>query len=245
MNIVVPMAGKSIFFEGDEYKFPKPLIEIGDKTMIQLSFENLNTISEKKHFIYILNEADCIKYHLDSLISIMMNKQSHEIKILKNQTQGAAATVLFSVDQINNDEELIICNYDQLFNVDLNEIIKGFRKNNYEAAVITFNTLHPRWSYVLADDEGLILEASEKKPISNNAIAGFYYFQNGSFFVEAAMNMIKKDANVDGLYFIAPSLNELVLKNKRMGYYEIPANQYHTFYSPQKIKNFETLNEKR
>ena len=34
LNIVVPMAGNSLFFEQQEWKFPKPLIEIKKKMMI-------------------------------------------------------------------------------------------------------------------------------------------------------------------------------------------------------------------
>ena len=41
--------------------------------------------------------------------------------------------------------------------------------------VITFKSLHPKWSYVLMGDEGVI--QPEKQPISDTAIAGFITLQ--------------------------------------------------------------------
>jgi hypothetical protein len=85
----------------------------------------------------------------------------------------------------------------------------------------------------------LIIEAAEKRPISKKAIAGFYYFKIGRYFVEAAMRSIEKNANVEGNYYVAPTLNELILNGMRLGFYNVDSNKYHTFYSPQKISEFE------
>ena len=53
------------------------------------------------------------------------------------------------------------------------------------------------------------------------------------------MNMIKKDANVNGLYYISPTLNEMVLQNKKLTIKVIEKDRYHTFYTPQKIQEYE------
>ena len=53
--------------------------------------------------------------------------------------------------------------------------------------------------------------------------------------------MIKKDANVNGLYYISPVLNEMVLENKVIDIFKIENEKYHTFYTPQKIKEYERL----
>jgi hypothetical protein len=54
--------------------------------------------------------------------------------------------------------------------------------------------------------------------------------------------MIEKDAQVNGQFYIAPALNELVLMGKNMETYSIPSAKYHNFYSPQKIKEYEERN---
>jgi hypothetical protein len=53
------------------------------------------------------------------------------------------------------------------------------------------------------------------------------------------MKMIEKDAHVNGQFYIAPALNELVLMGKNMEIYNIPASAYHNFYSPHKLKEYE------
>ncbi|HEY9702653.1 MAG TPA: hypothetical protein V6C58_09415, partial [Allocoleopsis sp.] len=86
-----------------------------------------------------------------------------------------------------------------------------------------------------------VVETAEKKPISRNAIAGFYYFKHGKDFVSAAFKSIEKDANVNGLYFVAPTYNELVLENKHIGVTFIDSSVYHSFYSPAKIAEYESF----
>ena len=102
--------------------------------------------------------------------------------------------------------------------------------------------MHPRWSYVRTDQDGYIVEAAEKRPISKKAIAGFYYFKQGKDFIKAAMQSIRKDNNVNGLYYIAPALGELVLEDKKLGVYQVDIEKYHTFYTPRKIKEYEQRN---
>ena len=118
-------------------------------------------------------------------------------------------------------------------------ILKSFEKNKLDAGVVCFETVHPRWSYVRMDNAGNVVEASEKRPISKNAIAGIYYFNKGKHFVEAAMRSISKDANFNGLYYVSLALNEMVLANQKIGIHTIPAYEYHTFYSPAKIHEYE------
>jgi len=238
INIVVPLVGSSQFFDDAQYKFPKPLIEINGKTMIELFLQNFKEVERDTHFIFILNDDDCRKFHLDNILNILT---SHECEIIKigSPTKGAACSVLMAIESINNDTPLIIANADQYLDISLNDAIKSLETN--DAGVITFESIHPRWSYVKLNENNEIVETAEKNPISNHAIAGLYYFSKGKEFVQAAMNVIKKDTSVNGQYYISPVFNELVLKNKKLGVYTISNSKYHTFYNPQKIKDYERL----
>ena len=236
LNIIIPLGGHSLFFESDEYIFPKPLIEIRGKSMIETVIDNLSSITAEKRFIFIVHAEHCAKYHLDNVLRILV--PNCEIIILDGDTKGAVCSALLAIDFIDTDDALIISNGDQLIDASLDTIISGL-PTDADAAVIGINTVHPRWSYVRLDDAGWIIEAAEKRPISRHAIAGFYYFKKGKDFVQGAMQSIKKESVVDNLYYVAPTLNELILDNKKIAYVEIPKNQYHTFYSPQKVKDFE------
>lgn len=237
VNILLPMGGAT-FFNLPEYPFPKPLIEIHNKPIIQLVIENLNRIKSEKNFIFIVNSEDCREFYIDKTINLLAGESCQIIK-LTGETRGAACSVLMAIEHIDNELPLIIANSDQIFENDINQAIDYFQEENFDAGVVCFDSVHPRWSYVRTDQEGYIVESAEKRPISKNAIAGFYYFKHGRDFVRAAMQSIKKDNNVNGLYYIAPAIGELVLERKKLGVYKIDVEQYHTFYTPQKIKEYE------
>ena len=84
----------------------------------------------------------------------------------------------------------------------------------------------------------MVLEACEKKVICE-AIAGVYYFENASVFIEAAKKVLIKDSNVNNNFYISSSLNEIILENKLVMAYSIDSQYYHSFYSPSKINEFE------
>lgn len=238
LTILIPLGSRSVFFDQSEYIFPKPLIEICNKSMIEHVIGNLQTIKGAKRFVFVIQQSDCTRYHLNEVLQLLAGPES-KIVILDKGTQGAACTALMAIQWIGNTSELIISNGDQLIDTDLNKIIAQFRDDTYDAGVITFDTIHPRWSYIKKNAQGVVVEAAEKRPISRHAIAGFYYFRQGQDFVQAAMGSIEKGAAVDNQYYIAPTLNELILKGKKIGAVSIPVAHYHTFYSPKKIQEYE------
>lgn len=240
INILIPLAGTNQFFDESEYPFPRALIEIHGKTIIEHVINNFVSIEDEKKFIFIVNSDECKKYHLDNVLNLLTENNCQIIKI-DGETKGAACSAMLAIEYIHNDTPLIIANSDQIIDDDLGKIVSSFSK--VDAAVITFESVHPRWSYARLDGNGFIIEMAEKRPLSKYAVAGFYYYKKGVDFLESAMNMIKKDASVNGNYFIAPTLNEMVLQNKKLITKNIDNKNYHTFYTPQKINEYERHRE--
>ena len=237
INILIPLGGKSDFFNSVEYVYPRSLIEISGKTMIQRVIENYAEIDDK-HFIFVINQDDCDGYHLDSILRLLTDSKCDIVK-LSGQTRGAVCSALMAVEVINNNNPLIVANGDQVIESSLADITKSFQKEKLDAAVITFQSVHPKWSYVRVDEKNKVVESAEKRPLSKNAVAGFYYFAKGKDFVTAAMQSIAKDAHINEVFYIAPVLNELVLAGKNIGHHAIESTMYHSFYSPIKIAEYE------
>src|ERR1700709_2108316 len=125
---------------------------------------------------------------------------------------GATCTALLAVDYIETDDELLIVNGDELVDIELGPVLESFREKGFSAGVFTFPSVHPRYSYVRLDDDGMVIEAAEKRPISRHATAGLYWFRHGTDFVAAAMNQIRNRDSVEDLYYICPSLNDPILR---------------------------------
>ncbi len=237
LNILIPMAGKNQF-DSDEFGYPKPLIEIAGQPMIQRVIECLAKIEGDKRFIFVVNSSDCRQHHLDDVLRLVAGPACEIVELAK-PTAGAACTALMAAELIDSDTPLLISNSDHVIESDLNEAFKRFASRRADAGVVCFEAVHPKWSYVRTSEDGTVLEAAEKRPLSRNAIAGLYYFAKGKDFVSATTAMIRKDAHYQGAFYIAPALNELILEQKRVEVFRIPSDTYHNFYAPNKVHEYE------
>ena len=225
-------------FDSSEYQYPKPLIEINGKPLIEWVIGCLDEIKEEKRFIFIVNAADCQEYSLDSVLHLITSDQAVVIQ-LEKETKGAVCSALMAIEYINNDDALLISSSDHIFEYDLQSIITDFHSRELDVGAVCFDSVHPKWSFVRLDNQNNIIETAEKRPLSRNAIAGLYFFRHGSDFISASMKTIEKDAGVNGQFYVSSTLNELVLAGKNMGTYNIPGSVYHNFYSAHKLKEYE------
>ena len=90
------------------------------------------------------------------------------------------------------------------------------RSKNADGGIVTFISTHPRWSFVKVDNDGLITQVAEKKPISNIATVGIYYYKKGKFFVEATEQMIQRNVRVNNEFYVAPAYNEMIQNRKKI-----------------------------
>ena len=216
MNVIIPMAGRGKRFEDAGYSFPKPLIDVNGKPMIQIIIENLNLSA--KH-IFICQGEHVQKFAIHDLMNLL--KPNSEIISINEITQGAAETVLKAKDLINNDDELIIANSDQWIDWNQQHFLSFMRKNEADGGIVTFISTHPKWSYVRINDENLVEEVAEKRPISNIATVGIYYYKHGKDFVKAAEQMMAKNIRTNNEFYVAPVFNEMILSGKKIHIYPI------------------------
>lgn len=234
INIVIPMSGAGTSFIQAGYTFPKPLIDINGKPMIQIVIENL-TPRIDHNFIFVYKK----EYDKYSLHQIFNNTARGFRAIpLIAPTQGALCTILNAVDYINNDQELIVANADQLIDVDIDDFINFARDSKAEGVIMTFNSHHPRWSYTRVDKAGNVLEVAEKKVISDQATVGIYYFKKGSSFVSAAFSMIEKNIRFNNDFYVCPVYNEMILSGKKIINWEIKQSQMHGLGTPEDLNRY-------
>jgi NDP-sugar pyrophosphorylase family protein len=142
LNILIPMGGPNNF-DNVEYQYPKPLIEVGGKPLVELVIDCLDKIQEEKRFIFIVNSTDCHKYYLDSVLHLITNDQAIVLKLEKD-TQGAACSALMAIDYIDSDDSLLISSSDHIIEYDLNKIIQQFNSREIDAGAVCFESVHPK-----------------------------------------------------------------------------------------------------
>ena len=231
MNVLIPMAGAGKRFFDAGYVFPKPLIEVDNKPMIQWVIESLNL---QANYIFIIQKEHQEKYNIKSVLKILQP----ECKIIEldHLTEGAACTTLLAKKYINNSDPLIIANSDQYINWNSSKALYDFNSKNLDGAILTFEAIHPKWSYAKCNEEGFVTEVAEKKVISKNATVGVYYWKHGSDYVKSAEQMIEKNIRVNNEFYVCPVYNEFLAKNKKVKIHNV--DKMWGLGTPEDLDNF-------
>lgn len=211
LRILIPMAGKGSRFAEKGYVFPKPLVEINKKPMIQVVVENLNIECE---YIFLVQKQHIEQYNIDKMLNLI--EPNCKIVELEEVTEGAACTTLLAKEFINDDNPLIIANSDQYIEWNPNEILYSFINKEVDGGILTFEATHPKWSYAKTDENGYVVEVAEKNPISNKATVGIYYWKKGSDYVRYAESMIENNIRVNNEFYVCPVYNEAIKDNKKI-----------------------------
>ena len=231
MNVLIPMAGAGSRFEKAGYTFPKPLIDVRGKPMIQWVVDNLNVEAK---YIFIVQKSHFEKYNLkDTLNNFCPN---NEIVQVDGITEGAACTTLLAKQYIDKDEPLIIANSDQFVEWNSEEFIYSCSTADLDANILTFKSTHPKWSYTKLNELGYVTEVAEKKPISDIATVGIYYWRKGSDYVKYAEQMISKNIRVNNEFYVCPVFNEAIEDGKKIRTFNI--EKMWGLGTPEDLENF-------
>ncbi|KRD63443.1 glycosyltransferase family 2 protein [Ensifer sp. Root278] len=240
MNIIILAAGERAT-EDSERIYPIWLGEVDGELVVERKVRALSKLQDPQ-FIFAFRAADIDAYYLRDIVGQMAG--SPVVVSVKNETAGAACTALLCCDAVDMDDELIIASATDQLDVDYLPLVEEFKTRGADAGVLTFPSLHPRYSYVRAGADGWVTECAEKRPISRSANAGFYWFAKASDFFESLKQMIFKDAHVQGKFYICPALNEMILKQRKVLSIPLRPEQYHPLKSADQLNVYGLATEK-
>jgi NDP-sugar pyrophosphorylase family protein len=207
-------------FEPEE--MPPFMAPVGGSTVLERIAAQVLRESHDEVLV-LVPSAHVEAWHLDHAVK-QVSKRVRALPV-HGMTHGAACTALLAIDELDPSEELLVLASDEYISCDYLPILQAFRSSDHDAATVVFRSWHPRFSYVLIE-EGRVVEAAEKDPISNMATAGFYWFRKSENFVESALSMIRKRAAVNENYFVCPVFNEMILTGKSVGTHQILPHEY-------------------
>jgi NDP-sugar pyrophosphorylase family protein len=230
MKIIIPMAGLGSRFQNasennQEYKKPKPLINVKGKPMIEWATGSLPFFDEAGKIFIILkkhNEEHQIEEKLREIYG-----DTIDVVVLDEVTRGAAETVFKTKHLVDPEEDILISDSDHFFN---GQILGEFIKNKTEDVegiipvyMATDNTpthsyslVHPGTTYIqkTAEKDRELMEAGAFANI------GAYYFSKAKHFYDLAEEVIAKNQTFGvpgkGEFYIAPLYQMMIERGHKI-----------------------------
>ena len=233
MNIIIGMAGAGSRFSEAGYTIPKPLCRVGNTTMIHRAVESLDLSG---NYIFVVQRQHLIDFpwmadHLKSLADTV------DIVALDGVTEGAACSLLYAKELINNTEPLVSINSDQVLFWNSEKFLQACEAEPDVSWVMTYPHNDIKHSFVKLNDAGLVIEAAEKVAISNIASVGLYHWSEGRLFVEGAEAMIANNERHNGEFYLAPIYNYTALNNSVKPYH-VQASNFMPVGTPSDLSVF-------
>lgn len=194
MNILMPMAG-----EGTRIKhlhpFPKPLVPVAGKPMFYWPLQAAGKVNK---YIFVVQQKHVDEFKIDMVLRSFY--ADCVVVVQDGRVNGPVASTLLAKDHITASPLLIMdCDMFTTFNYE------KIYAENPEVGVVTFSSASDQYSYVKPD--GRVVE---KQVVSDNAVAGSFYWSNGLNYVSNAEKSIASGDMVNGEVYVSSVINRAV-----------------------------------
>lgn len=239
LHIIMPMAGEGSRFAKAGWTTPKPLIELRGVPLFQRAIGSVALPDVKMKYSFIVRQEHIDKQHIDQLIQNIL-PEAQIFSVLKT-TRGAVETCLVAETAIDDDDAIVVMDCDLEFrSKGYNELVKeALSLPTSEAdggALVSFESVNPRYSYALVDEDGRVLRTAEKEPISNHALCGAYFFGSGKDFKRIAHQLLYDGTHGKAEFYVSLLYNYLLAEGKviRLATME----EYYSYGTPEELKNY-------
>jgi hypothetical protein len=212
MNVIVPLAGRD-FIQPDGCI--KPLSCFRGSPIISYALNTRPWADLVSSYTFILRDSLASRGFASEHLSTLY-PDSRQI-FLSHHTRGAALSALAGLASLDRfDQPIVVDLADIVYSSSIN-ILR--RYEDFPAAdgiALVFQSVNPRYSYLATDDQGVVVEAAEKRVISSNASAGTYVFRNSSCLLRAIAHAIdnEKSQTFEDLFYVCPLFNGVLACNR-------------------------------
>ena len=103
-------------------------------------------------------------------------------------------------------------------------------------ALVSFRSNNPRYSYALTNTFGIVVKTAEKEVISENALAGAYFFSKAESFLSAAEQLLTKTDIDKQEYYVSLLFNTLIENGEIVKLSN--TDEYYSFGTPEELKRY-------
>ena len=171
--------------------FPKPLLEVGGKTILDWLIDDIDTCGEIDEYVVISNHKFARRF------DVWAENNLHKITVVDDGTStnetrlGAVCDVQFAIDKLGLDDDMLVIAGDNLLDFSLTSFIKYAKSKNTSCIMRYYEADEKRLTkcgVVEIDDNDRIIRMEEKPalPKSHWCCPPFYYY------TKADASLVKK-----------------------------------------------------
>jgi capsule biosynthesis phosphatase len=234
MNIIIPIGGVGKRFTEEDYNLPKPLIKSLGSPIIFWTIDNLELSSNDKLFIVYREEFNI--FNFENLLKNKFRDINFKFIPLKNDTIGASETVLYALEEMNDDELnklTIVIDSDNFYDENIIKISK--EKNNNLIFYHKDYDINPIYSYISIDGNKVV-DIREKEKISDNACVGAYCFKTAILLKKTIKLNIIQSKRQKNEFYISSIYNTLIQNDIFIDSVEIKG--FNCLGTPKQLKSF-------
>jgi glucose-1-phosphate thymidylyltransferase len=204
MKIIIPMAGMGKRMRPHTLTIPKPLIPVGGKPIVYRLVEDIASLSDEKIDEIAFIIGDFGKEVEKNLIEIAESVGAKASIYYQKEALGTAHAILCAEPTLSG--HIIVAFADTLFQAD-------FKIDTSLDGIIWTKRINDPASFgvVETDSEGIVKRFWEKPTefVSDQAIIGIYYFNDGEYLKKQLRRLIDEDLKVKGEYQITDALDNM------------------------------------
>lgn len=213
VHLIMPMGGAGSRFFKNGFVMPKPLIEINKKPFFYWATRSIEKFVDIEDLIFVVLQEHIDKFNIDSKIKEYF--PNAKLVVIPELLPGALLTCLEGVKIISDEFPIIFNDCDHCFRCDdFNKYCNSGEFDDIDAALITFESHDPKYSFLELDENNNVIRTVEKKAISTHAICGAYYFKNRNILEEGSKvylnNCDYSEFFVSGVYNVLANDNKII-----------------------------------
>jgi dTDP-glucose pyrophosphorylase len=211
LPVVIMAGGKGTRLKPLTNVLPKPLIPIGQKTIIEDIMDTFISYGCDAFFVSINYRSEIIKYYLNN-----QTEKDYNIRYFQETKPLGTAGSLHLLDNAITST-FFVTNCDILIDQDYAEILHYHRENKNELTVVAaLKTYSIPYGTIETGNSGLLNSITEKPELTFNINTGFYILE------PHLINEIPQDQ----FYHITMLIEKLRAENRRVGVFPVSENSW-------------------
>lgn len=208
--LVIMAGGKGTRLEPFSKIFPKPLIPVGDRPVIQIIVDEFRAHGVREFYLTLNHKAKMIEAYFNNI------DKDYEIKyVTENNFFGTAGSLRLLEKEIG--QTFIVSNCDVIVRANFEEVLKLHKKTGASMTVLS-SVWHHRIPYGIVNfkEQGEIVDIVEKPEYTFTINTGVYILD------KAALEFIPRNAS----FSMTDLISRLIVNKHRVITYPVNENDY-------------------